>query len=120
MTPLEKAYSASRVNDEREVVQLPTGVFNDLGDYVRGLETAISEERSRAERAESIADMSAIELIRSCTVSLAGTDYRDPMGEDLEPELAYAVARGLVELDAKGWLRFTEYAWQRCSEEAPK
>jgi hypothetical protein len=45
-----------------------------------------SEERSRAERAESIADMSAIELIRSCTVSLAGTDYRDPMGEDLEPE----------------------------------
>jgi hypothetical protein len=81
---------------------------------------SLSEERSRAERAESIADMSAIELIRSCTVSSAGTDYRDPMGEDLEPELAYAVARGLVELDARGWLRFTEYAWQRCSEEAPK
>jgi hypothetical protein len=35
--PLEKALQESRVNDEREVVQLPTDTFNELVTYVRGL-----------------------------------------------------------------------------------
>ena len=37
-SPLTVAIRASRVNDEREIVQLPTQTFNDLVDYVRSLE----------------------------------------------------------------------------------
>lgn len=75
----------------------------------------LSEANQRAERAERIADMAAIELIRSCTVlAVDGDDWRDSADEDLEPELTYALARGLVERKPNDTLlRFTEFARER-------
>lgn len=58
-----------------------------------------------------IADSAALELIRSSTIE--GPEWRDPMGENLQPELAYALARGLVEQRADGLLRFTDLALER-------
>lgn len=83
--------------------------FADMAEHAREQERALAI-------AERIADVASIELIRSCTVlAVDGDDWRSFEGENLEPELTYAIRRGLVERNGNddGLLRFTELAWQR-------
>lgn len=77
------------------------------------------EARNERDEAQAIADISVMELVRSSTVRRPD-GWHDAMGEDLEPDLTYAINRGLVERADTGYLRFTEFAWQRGYEESQK
>lgn len=75
--------------------------------------TRLADERDEA---QAIADISVMELVRANTVRRPD-GWLDAMGEDLEPDLTYAIGRCLVERAENGYLRFTEFAWQRGYEE---